>query len=1062
MLFVVVLMLVPTFGVSAQGPAPTPPSPSRLVPPPAPDAAAEPKVNPTSDLDKPGVRLTSPTVRTAVTRSRIPILGQAGFSLKFDQSFGIAKQAYPDPGTGRVNAPGGLFVDAGGNVYVTEDRGYRVLRYTSAGVNNLSLGKAGYCEMLQSPAGFCTPQDVALDAGGNLWIADGNRIAKYGSTGTYIEQLPVPSDGAWKSGADNTHFGFVTGVAINTSANLMFVADSSNHRVQVYSIATSPVYSTTLGVTGVPGSDDAHFSFPRRMAVDTLGNLFVVDSGNNRVQQCTLSTSWMCSTYATGLSDPQGIALDSANNVYIADSKNSRLLKCTAANTCAQFSGTMPGWISDVAVDSTGTVYVSDWTHSLVRKYDSAGTLVGPFVGTVDTPYVTDAVSLNSPWGIAVAADGSIYVAESNGNRLIKLNASGAQVWTVGQAGVIGPFDDAHFAGPQGSLALDSDGKVYIPDTQNFRIQVYKKDGTWIKGFGGDGTGPSNLRLPSGVAINRVNGNIYVADRGNERVQVYTSAWNYVATLGTTGVEGVDGTHFKTPYGVAVDSTGKVYVADADNHRVQKCTISGASGTCVTIVGVTGERGTDFDHLDYPTGLAIDGYDRLYIADRRNSRVQVFTVDGAYLTTIGGSWGDRTGQMRSPSGVAIDASGNLWVSDVVNNRIEKFSIGVQDWEQKNINGFGDPDNIRITALATFADQLYAGTYNKPYNKPGAARVYRQKTDGGWEAVNTPGFGNAANVGVDHLLAFGGNLYAGTWSDDTNGGEIWRTNNGTTWSKVVAGGFGDVKNAEIPRLAAFNNQLYASTASSSHGAEIWRSPSGNTGTWTRVAQNGFGNGANSAILSFEVFNGYLYAGTLKASGGGEIWRCQACAGSDWTQVNGGGLSGTANRSITALAAFGTYLYAGVQNATAGSEIWRCQTCTGSDWTQVMVGGFGDAKNNADVGLEVLPGMIFATTTNSDTGMKVWKSTTGASGTWTETLSPAGFGDNNNLNGYYDNALTSFDNRLYTGTRNGANGGEIWRFTTPFNPSPTPPPPDPTPPPPDPVPGSNSLYLPYVTR
>jgi DNA-binding beta-propeller fold protein YncE len=101
----------------------------------------------------------------------------------------------------------------------------------------------------------------------------------------------------------------------------------------------------------------------------------------------------------------------------------------------------------------------------------------------------------------------------------------------------------------------------------------------------------------------------------------------------------------------------------------------------------------------------------LYITDGGNNRVQVFDSTGAYLTTIGGSWGMRTGQLRGPSGIAIGPDGSLYVADSDNHRIQKFAPGVPGWKQVNINGFGDRTNGNIHALASFGGQLYAGTYN---------------------------------------------------------------------------------------------------------------------------------------------------------------------------------------------------------------------------------------------------------------------------------------------------------------------------------------------------------------
>ena len=99
------------------------------------------------------------------------------------------------------------------------------------------------------------------------------------------------------------------------------------------------------------------------------------------------------------------------------------------------------------------------------------------------------------------------------------------------------------------------------------------------------------------------------------------------------------------------------------------------------------------------------------------------------------------------------------------------------------------------------------------------------------------------------MEFNGKIYAGTWSDNINGGEVWRSSNGTTWTQVVNDGFGNITNAEVFRFEVFNNVLYASAGTDEiNGGEIWRSDTGDSGDWQKVVDNGFGDTNNlSAIL-----------------------------------------------------------------------------------------------------------------------------------------------------------------------------------------------------------------------
>ena len=107
------------------------------------------------------------------------------------------------------------------------------------------------------------------------------------------------------------------GVALDNIAGLMFVSDPGNQRVQIFTFSGgAPVYSATLGVTGVSGSDNLHFNQPGRLAVDSTGRLYVADSNNNRIQRCTLSGTWNCATFLAGLGFPTAIAVDSSNILH--------------------------------------------------------------------------------------------------------------------------------------------------------------------------------------------------------------------------------------------------------------------------------------------------------------------------------------------------------------------------------------------------------------------------------------------------------------------------------------------------------------------------------------------------------------------------------------------------------------------------------------------------------------------------------------------------------------------------------------------------------------------------
>ncbi|MFV2044797.1 MAG: NHL repeat-containing protein [Anaerolineales bacterium] len=228
-ILLVALALILIWGVpqgSAQGPDPTPT--------PIPRVRVDPPIVSLPVWDEEKLFHPPSAARASTSQAVGPAvaLGQPGTSFRYVETFGVAEEAYPSD-TDHLNAPGGIFIDESDNLYVAENRGYRVLKYDSDGDNVIALGKAGLCYTAEDV--FCAPSDVTLDGGGYIWVADGNRVIEYSSGGTFMQQMP--EENAWQSGDDNTHFDNVTGIAFD-SAGKMYVADENNHRVQVYA---SPV-----------------------------------------------------------------------------------------------------------------------------------------------------------------------------------------------------------------------------------------------------------------------------------------------------------------------------------------------------------------------------------------------------------------------------------------------------------------------------------------------------------------------------------------------------------------------------------------------------------------------------------------------------------------------------------------------------------------------------------------------------------------------------------------------------------------------------------------------------
>ena len=288
---------------------------------------------------------------------------------------------------------------------------------------------------------FSRPTGVTLDSAGHVWVVDSNsdRVEKFTSTGGYLSQLGCPT-GACSSGSGPGQFNVPWVVAVGPAGNV-YVTDYYNNRVEEFT--TAGAYITAWGcataATGcTSGFGPGEFNVPFGIAVDSSRNVYVTDLGNNRVEKFTSAgayiTAWGCATATTGCSPgsgpgqfniPRGVAVDSSGNVYVADAGNNRVEKFTSAGTFITAWGSFGSGNGNfstsrgVAVDSSGNVYVADASNNRVQKFTSNGTYIsqlGCASGACSSG--TGNGQFNSPYGVAVDSSGNVYVTDGGNNRV--------------------------------------------------------------------------------------------------------------------------------------------------------------------------------------------------------------------------------------------------------------------------------------------------------------------------------------------------------------------------------------------------------------------------------------------------------------------------------------------------------------------------------------------------------------------------------------------------------------------------------------------------------------------
>jgi len=472
--------------------------------------------------------------------------------------------------------------------------------------------------------------------------------------------------------------------------------------------------TTTYGILTVAGTNSvgdqgpaiaALFGQTEGIAVDTKGNIYIADAGNNRVRAIapngTITT--IAGTGVNGfsgdggpanqaqLNQPYGLALDTSGNLYIADLGNARIREVTAngnietvagggsipaikavgsSATTAQFTAPR-----NVAVDSNGTIYISDFGGNVVYSVSTTGVL-SVFAGNGTAGYLGDggvatSAELNAPAGLAAAYDGSIYIADSGNNCIRRvyqaaistvfnttvptgIAVSGGALYVAGSnyAGTI----YTPFTGVPSALdvATDPNGNVYAT-TGQFVLEISMTGAvSTVAGsglslyFGGD-NGPASaarFHTPLGIASDAL-GNKYIADTANHRIRQIApdGTINTIAGSGVAGNSG-DGSAavaatLNSPESVAIDSQNNIYVADTGNNSVRKITPDGNIATVLS-------------GLNAPEYVAVDQAGSLYIADTGNDRVLEVTSSGSMNVLA---------QALQPAAVMVDAKGNVWVSE---------------------------------------------------------------------------------------------------------------------------------------------------------------------------------------------------------------------------------------------------------------------------------------------------------------------------------------------------------------------------------------------------------------
>jgi DNA-binding beta-propeller fold protein YncE len=281
---------------------------------------------------------------------------------------------------------------------------------------------------------------------------------------------------------------------------------------------------------------------------------------------------------------------------------------------------------------------------------------------------------LSAPRGMDIAFDGTIYVADSRNHRIQQFSPDGLLLNTWGRyANVLeGEAPGGTFNEPW-DVAVAEDGSFFVADTFNHRIQKFSSTGKFIKMWGvfAQGDSPDSFWGPRGIALDQ-DGKVYVTDTGNKRVVVFDSNLNYLAQFGGGGFEAGQ---FDEPVGISVNSTGQIIVADTWNRRVQtfQSDSTGLEFFSTNSFDVSAWYGQGIDNKPY---LTTDGENNIYISDPEVGRILKFNSFGDFL--VGYQDINTSDDLISyPFGMDVDANDNLWFCDGASNILSFINVSTQ-------------------------------------------------------------------------------------------------------------------------------------------------------------------------------------------------------------------------------------------------------------------------------------------------------------------------------------------------------------------------------------------------
>ncbi len=549
---------------------------------------------------------------------------------------------------GEFNYPSGLGVDSvSGDVFVMDFNFKRIQRFDLNG---------NYITQWPLSGGL----GIAVDTSDHsVYVAAPSRNAlfKYNPNGQIVWTIQG-------LGSGQSQFDRPRDVAVNPITREVFVLDSYNKRVQKF----------TSDGNYVSEWSDNSFLNPHGISIDPTGNfIYIANSQRHSIKKYTIDGTFILQWGTLGnnpgqLRWPRSVSVNSLGNVYVTDSDNERVQEFGADGNFIQIiqgpHDDLAGPFHPRAIDinrTTNEIYVAAGYAHRIDRFNPDGSFISSWGN-----HEKDGAVFNRPRGVAInPANEDIYVADTDNHLIKRFTSDGVFQEQYGKTVIISR-DDSAFQFPT-RMAFDSNSNLWLLN----RGLTYADDPTWasdkyVRQFDSNLNFLSGFAHPdfkmrmSGLALDNINNRIYVVIPQLNKVTVF----DFIGTpLFEFGNRGAGPGQFDNPGGIVLDLQNQAaYIIDSGNKRIQKFSLN---GEFIMSFGSEGSDPGQFK-IGNTSGIALDRFSNLYVADTGNKRIQVFDLEGQYTTEI---------NLRSgfPTDIAINNT-TLVVANTGLQRIDVFEI----------------------------------------------------------------------------------------------------------------------------------------------------------------------------------------------------------------------------------------------------------------------------------------------------------------------------------------------------------------------------------------------------